>query len=154
MSILALWQLARPRAAADRRRWLLVAGACALTGMLLLTGARVLRYHTGRLALAPYVEQEGLRPGVLTAVMLCCLLMGMPTLACTGGSTPGDGGPANDEMVCSRCALPPRLGTPLVAYVLVAPIVVGAVLLSRVRARAGRQDYENAVRRAFPAPDR
>ena len=73
MSIVALWQLARPTAAADRRRWLLVAGACALTGMLLLTGARVLRYHTGGLALAPYVEQVGLRPGVLTAVVLCCL---------------------------------------------------------------------------------
>ena len=72
---------------------------------------------------------------------LALLLMGMPTLACTDGSTPGDGGPANDEMVCSGFALPPWLGTPLLAYILLAPIVVGAVLFSRARARAGRQDY-------------
>lgn len=73
MSIVALWQLARPTASADRRRWLLVAGACALTGLLLLTGARILRYQTGPLSIAPYVEQGGLRSGVLTAVVLCCL---------------------------------------------------------------------------------
>ena len=59
MSIVALWQLARPTASADRRRWLLVAGACALTGLLLLTGARILRYQTGPLSIAPYVEQGG-----------------------------------------------------------------------------------------------
>lgn len=72
---------------------------------------------------------------------LALLLGGMPTLECTDGSTPGDGGPANDEMVCSGFAIPQWLGIPLVAYVLLAPIVVGAVLLSRARARAGRQDH-------------
>ena len=67
------------------------------------------------------------------------LLFGVfPTQSCT---TTGDGRPANDEVVCSGFALPPWVGIPLVAYVLLAPIVVGAVLLSRARARAGRQDH-------------
>ena len=71
------------------------------------------------------------------------LLFGIfPTQTCKGGPTPvGDGGQVADEAVCSGFAIPQWLGIPVVVFVLVAPIVVGAVLLSRARARAGLQDH-------------
>ena len=74
---------------------------------------------------------------------LALLLLIFPTQTCEGGPTPvGDGGQvADDEAVCSGFALPQWLGIPVVVFVLVAPIVVGAVLLSRARARAGLQDH-------------
>ena len=64
------------------------------------------------------------------------------TQTCEGGPTPvGDGGQVADEAVCSGFAIPQWLGIPFLVFVLLAPIVVGAVLLSRARARAGRQDH-------------
>ena len=65
---------------------------------------------------------------------LLFLFTGMQT--CTSGpSTLG-------REVCSGFAPPSSwVGIPLVAYVLLAPIVVGAVLLSRARARAGLEDH-------------
>ena len=71
---------------------------------------------------------------------LALLLGAFSTQTC--GPTPvGDGGQVADEAVCSGFATPQWLGIPVVVFVLVAPIVVGAVLLSRARARAGRQDH-------------
>ena len=72
---------------------------------------------------------------------LALLLGAFPTQTCTGPTPVGDGGQVADEMVCSGFALPQWLGIPLVVFVLVAPIVVGAVLLSRAGARAGIEDY-------------
>ena len=71
---------------------------------------------------------------------LALLLGAFSTQTC--GPTPvGDGGQVADEVVCSGFAIPQWLGIPLLAYVLLAPIVVGAVLLSRARARAGLEDH-------------
>ena len=68
---------------------------------------------------------------------LALLLGVIPTQTCTSGPTIGDGGPVNEELVCSGLAIPQWLGIPLLLLVLIAPIVVAAVLLSRARARAG-----------------
>ena len=72
---------------------------------------------------------------------LVWLLAAIPTRRCISGSTIGDGGPVNDELACSGFALPQSLGIPMLLFVLIAPVVVATVLLSRARARAGLEDH-------------
>src|SRR5688500_4081447 len=61
--------LARPASRADRLRVLLVAGAVAAAGGLLLAALRILRFGGGR-GYATYVRESGLRPGVVLGAAL------------------------------------------------------------------------------------
>jgi hypothetical protein len=76
-------RLARPAAAADRSRFLLIAGATAGAGALLLAAAHIARLPTDLDAfrqgdhLAEYATQSGLRPGVV----ITTLLLVVPVLA-------------------------------------------------------------------------
>jgi hypothetical protein len=77
------FRLARPAARADRGRFLLIAGATASAGALLLAAAHIARLQLDRSwigqddGLAAYVTQDGLRPGVVIAT----LLLVVPVLA-------------------------------------------------------------------------
>ena len=81
MTLSTAWRLARPRSAADRGRFLLIACATAIAGALLLAAAHVLRLPAGpgeqTDGLASYVAESGLRGGVVIAV----LLLTVPVLA-------------------------------------------------------------------------
>jgi len=94
--------LARPTSAADRGRFLLVTGATAVAGGLLVAAARVAQLtidtdgggsYVGPQApvpdggLAPYVSQAGLRPGVvLGAVLLTVPVLALAVQALRVGS--------------------------------------------------------------------
>jgi hypothetical protein len=78
--------LARPKAPADRGRLLLLAGSTALAGGLLIAAARIARLSIDSgsdisvgpaRGLAPYLQESGLRPGVV----LGALLMTVPVFA-------------------------------------------------------------------------
>lgn len=79
-------RLARPSAAAERGRSLLIAGSVSAAGALLLAAVHIVRLPTSIYAgyrpeqrLASYVTESGLRPGVVTAT----LLLVVPVLALT-----------------------------------------------------------------------
>lgn len=75
-------RLARPAAAAERARCLLIAGSTAAAGALLLATLHILRLPAdiaSSSGLARYVTESGLRPGVVIAT----LLLAVPVLALT-----------------------------------------------------------------------
>jgi hypothetical protein len=93
------------------------------------------RWRPGEKLLGTLVVPGG--PGVLL------LLAGLPTQSCTGSTgsvgAPGAGAPtptATSVETCTGFAFPPAVGIPLAVFILIAPFVVAAVLLSRARARA------------------
>jgi hypothetical protein len=89
------------------------------------------RWTAGEKLLGTLVVPGG--PGLLL------LLSGMQGQSCTSGSLVQESSgvaPIVTEETCSGFALPVWIGVPLLALLLVAPFVVGAVLLRRARARA------------------
>ena len=81
MNAAAFAHLAVPRTVPDRRRWLLVAGACAATVTLVLAGLRIVRYPLVSYEFegsgappvedyATYILEDGLRSGTLFGVLL------------------------------------------------------------------------------------
>jgi hypothetical protein len=80
VSVVALVDLAVPRASADRRRWLLVAAACAGAATVILAGLRILRFSDlqeevarSGVTYASYIQEPGLRVGILFGALLCCV---------------------------------------------------------------------------------
>jgi hypothetical protein len=68
---------------------------------------------------------------------LLLLLTALPARVCVGSSSPTPAGtPVTTTETCTGFAFPPAIGIPLVVTIFVAPFVVAAVLLHRVRARA------------------
>jgi hypothetical protein len=97
-------RLALPAARTERGRLVLVAASTATAGALLLAAARIAAHPSGGAAaepgLAPYVTQDGLRPGVVAA----------------DRPRAGVGGPGDDGGVPSagaaHCGAAPRRGDP------------------------------------------
>lgn len=84
--------LARPRSPADRARARLVTVATACAGALVLAGARIATVRDpDTLRLAPYVTEDGLRPGVvLAAALLTVPVLALGWQALRTGSTSRD----------------------------------------------------------------
>ena len=84
-------RLALPAARTERGRFILVAASTATAGALLLAAARIAAHHSGGAAaepgLAPYVTQDGLRPGVVAgALVLTVPVLALAAQAMTVGS--------------------------------------------------------------------
>ncbi|TCC59364.1 FtsX-like permease family protein [Kribbella pittospori] len=71
MTITTLITLARPKSSTDRRRSTLLVAAVAVAGVFLLAGQRIMGLGSvDGAAYSTYLTEDGLRPGVVTAVVL------------------------------------------------------------------------------------
>lgn len=120
--------LARPAAGVDRARFTVMATASAGAGALLLAAARITALPAGAPrdeGLAPYVTQDGLRPGVVAGA----LLLTVPVLALAGQALRVGSGARGRRMAVLRLAgATPADSRVVAATETGAAALVGAVL--------------------------